>query len=81
MPTKSNKIHRMDYPEEHYRTFLGDSAVKTDTIGSENDRVLKMFCYDAEWGEMCQSLFQKKYLQILVLKSVGIFLHLKHKIK
>ena len=48
MPTKSNKIHRMDYPEEHYRTFLGDSAVKTDTIGSENDRVLKMFCYDAE---------------------------------
>lgn len=48
MPTNSNKIHRMDYPEEHYRTFLGDSAVKTDTIGSENDRVLKMFCYDAD---------------------------------
>ena len=37
----------MDFPD-HYRTFLGDSAVKTDIIGSEDDRALRMFCYDAD---------------------------------
>lgn len=51
MPTKSKRIHSINYPEQgHYRTFLRHSEVNSDVIGSnENaDRVLKMFRYDAD---------------------------------
>ena len=52
---KATRIRSIDYPPNgHFRTFLGDSAVTSNTIGKKDDRVLKMFCRDADWGEICQ---------------------------
>lgn len=48
-PTQSNKIHRMNYPQ-NYRTFLKHSEVTSDVIGSNENanRLLRIFCYDAD---------------------------------
>lgn len=46
-PIKYNPIRQLFYVD-HERTLLGDTAVKSNVIGTENDRILGMFCYDAK---------------------------------
>lgn len=46
-PIKYNPIRPLVYPD-HERTLLGDTAVKSNVIGTENDRILGMFFYDAK---------------------------------
>ena len=50
-PVKATRIRSIDYPPNgHFRTFLGDSAVTSNTIEKNDygDKVLKMFCRDAD---------------------------------
>ena len=42
---KYNPIRTIDYPAEE-RTFL-NHGVNSNVIGSDNDKILGMFCYDA----------------------------------
>ena len=46
-PIAYNPIRPLDCPD-HERTFLGDTAVKSNVIGKGNGKVLGMFCYDAK---------------------------------
>lgn len=50
-PVDYNPIHPITIPD-HTTTFLGDTAVTSNEIGKDNDRLLGMFCYDADGREM-----------------------------
>ena len=47
IPVKHNPIRPLEYPE-HSTTFFGDTAVKTNIIGKENECILGLFCRDAD---------------------------------
>ena len=46
-PSKHNPIRPIEYPE-HTTTFLGDTAVTTNTLGEKNKGISGFFCYDAD---------------------------------
>ena len=50
-PITHNPVRPLPNPD-HLRTILGDTAVTTNVIGSNNRIIEGLFCYDApEWLE------------------------------
>ena len=50
-PITYNPVRPLPNPD-HLRTILGDTAVTTNVIGSNNRIIEGLFCYDApEWLE------------------------------
>lgn len=47
-PVNYNPIKSIKYPDSE-RSFLKDELCHSNAIGKDNDKILKMFCYDAKW--------------------------------